>query len=188
MQAVKSAFSIIELETDDYLIGLTAYDTHTYIHRDGWIVVYYFAGEPTSKIIRSGGGTGTKFETVIETIAETDNLSYDEVKFYHFEYPDARLMKFVTKVDGTFDITLPSNFTYYEYGWAFRCRSTCYYEYTLRLDGTTLGTTSGLGITRFGTINRSRMEPDVAHRFSLVNSGSTSLGYTIIMLYSEESS
>ena len=163
LDLMKSAFTIIEDQTADYIIGSTSYDTHMYIHKDGWIVVYYFAADPIGKIIDVAGQTTTKLETVISQTATKGNLTYDAVKFYHFKYPNATKMKFIIKADGAFELTMPSSFTYYERSWSYRCVNNCTsWIIHLLLDGQSIGTTTGTN-SKWGTITASQLQPDIVH-------------------------
>ncbi len=51
--SVRNRFRTIEAETNDYIIGSVdlqdypeQFDTHVYIHRDGWFMAYYLAADP----------------------------------------------------------------------------------------------------------------------------------------------
>jgi len=162
LDLIKNAFTIIEDQTADYIIGSTSYDTHMYIHKDGWIVVYYFAADPIGKIIDVAGQTTTKLETVISQTATKGNLTYDAVKFYHFKYPNATKMKFITKANGTFELTIPSSFTYYERSWSYRCLTNCNSTIHLWLDGQIVGAIAGTD-SKWGTITASQLQPDILH-------------------------
>ncbi len=60
---VKTAFRTVEKETSTYIVGsvpVPGYDedswkewpdVHCFVHKDGWIVAYYLADVPTSKIM-----------------------------------------------------------------------------------------------------------------------------------------
>ena len=58
LSKAKAVYKIIEKETTDYVVGSLSLpglpqtdDVHCFVHKDGWIVVYYLKGEPISKII-----------------------------------------------------------------------------------------------------------------------------------------
>jgi len=182
LDLIKSAFTIIEDQTADYIIGSTSYDTHMYIHKDGWIVVYYFAADPIGKIIDVSGKTTTKLENVISQTATKGNLTYDTVKFYHFKYPNATKMKFIIKANGTFEITLPSSFTYYERSWAYRCTYGCAsIIIPLFLDGQSIGSVGGTD-GKWGTITANQLQPDVVHTMK-ADYGYWGTQVTLILLY-----
>jgi hypothetical protein len=72
----------IEQETADYIVGSVALpdlpeteDVHCFVHSDGWIVTYYLAAEPTSKIIGwvypSSTTLVTKLEVGIDEMCNT---------------------------------------------------------------------------------------------------------------------
>ena len=84
LSQAKALYKVLEDETDSYLIGtveLSGYGEdwwpHVWIHKDGWIVVYYLKEEPTSRLMdwfyydRAGGGeiSTTTLPTRIEAIA-----------------------------------------------------------------------------------------------------------------------
>jgi len=183
LDLIKNAFTIIEDQTADYIIGSTSYDTHMYIHKDGWIVVYYFASDPIGKIIDVAGQTTTKLETVISQTATKGNLTYDAVNFYHFKYPNATKMKFITKADGAFELTMPSSFTYYERSWSYRCSKNCFSTFNLLIDGQIVGATTGTD-SRWGNITANQLQPDILHSITAAFSPNIdSVHLTFILLY-----
>jgi len=130
LSLVRGQFRTIEAETNDYVIGSVPvpdhpelFDVHVYVHTDGWIVAYYMADEPTSKIVDVKAQTihSTKLETVVAIIAGALGESVARLKYCDFRYPDATniLMVAEDESDGYFfTIELPSGYAYYERSWA----------------------------------------------------------------------
>lgn len=137
---VRDVFRTIEAETDNYILGSVPVanapetypesdDVHVYVHTDGWILAYYLAEDPASKIFdwrryHNGGRTNitTKLENTIVAVADAAGVPFSGVAYYDFRYPNAtRLMLIVEWATGTtdsFEVELPGSFTYYERSWA----------------------------------------------------------------------
>jgi len=186
LDLIKSAFTIIEDQTADYIIGSTSYNTHMYIHKDGWIVVYYFAADPINKILDVSGKTTTKLENVISQTATKGNLTYDTIKFYHFKYPNATKMKFITKSNGVFDLTIPANVEVYERGWSVEC-SANFYCYTsesvFSVNGQVIATTRA---NVSGNLTSQQLLTDYKNNVSITQQTNTSPDYarfTLLLLY-----
>ena len=146
LSSVRSVFRTIEAETTDYIIGSVAvpnygeeWDVHCYVHKDGWVLVYYPAGDPVGKIFDwiNGGGTNmrTKFENTLVRVADAADVPFSSATYYHFQRPDAtHLMLIVEWASSAIDscqIKLPESFTYYERSWSLGSISHGWYK----LDG-----------------------------------------------------
>lgn len=133
---VLGAFRTVEDQTEEYIIGSVAvpnygetYDTHVYVHIDGWILAYYPAEDPASKIIdwKSYDGISietTKLRSVLFVVASAAGSPLSDVFYYDFRYPNATNMMIVSEhrsANGTddFGIRLPGNFGYFHRGWHF---------------------------------------------------------------------
>ena len=149
---VRDVFRTIEDETNDYIIGSVPVandpetypesdDVHVYVHTDGWILAYYLAEDPASKIFdwrayHDGGRTNitTKLENTIMAVADAAGVPFSSATYYDFRYPNAtHLMLIVEWATGTtdsFEVELPGSFTYYERSWSLgNNNSYCYYHY-----------------------------------------------------------
>jgi len=126
---VKDVFRTLEVQTSDYLIGsvpVSNYDetedVHAYVHKDGWILVYYLANDPLSKIIdwRAYNTTAipTKLEQALGTLASRVGVGTTNVAFYDFRFPTATHLMLAGKSNGSFQIKLPDGFEYYQMGWS----------------------------------------------------------------------
>jgi hypothetical protein len=123
----KIPFKTIEKQGKTYIIGKVeigggmtssgiSYYTfpHVYIGLDGWIVAYYQREEEASKILNHvfvdeqhwGGGNKAKIgknalEEAIEFVSQQGNFTCDnELKYYHFKYPNANKMTLVGECAG----------------------------------------------------------------------------------------
>lgn len=189
LQSIKSVFRTIERETDEYIIGSvpvkdysdTAEDVHVFVSSDGWIVVYYLASDPASKIVdvravsSSSTTIGSKFETVLQTIAAAAGVGYGQPSFYDFRYPEATHLMMVA--GDNFTVELPSAFRYYERGASVVSgRSSCY----VFIDNSGSPFTSETSSGRYSVIDASLMLPDTSHNLS------SSCWFVLVLIYSEE--
>ena len=74
----------IELETEDYIIGSISlpnyppyWDVHAYVHRDGWIVVYYLNTDLSAKLLNVKAWTidTTSLATIISSVPSSSGAS-----------------------------------------------------------------------------------------------------------------
>lgn len=133
----KGSYRTVEKETESYVVGSVALpeypaseDVHVYIHQDGWVVAYYMKDEPASKIVDwlnySSGNVPTKLELVVDMMGSSLGLAITNLKYYHFNYPNANKLTIIVKTNeaaekrsGTeiFKITIPSGLPVYERAW-----------------------------------------------------------------------
>jgi hypothetical protein len=163
LSSVRSVFRTIEAETTDYIIGSVPvpnygeeWDVHCYVHKDGWVLAYYPAGDPVGKIFdwiayHNAGRANirTKFESTFIVIADTIGIPFTGATYYHFQYPDATHLMLIVDWGSTYDffkVKLPESFAYYERSWSLGstnsswCRCAGY-----RLDGITIHSHCGCG-------------------------------------------
>ena len=139
LSQAKGLYKVLEDETDSYLIGtveLSGYEKwegwwpHVWIHKDGWIVVYYLKEEPTSRLMdwfyydRAGGGeiSTTTLREVLLGVASDLKLDLtkiqEDMRYYHWQYPEAK--KLLVVLDTTnagsdsFKYTIPGSLKLYE--------------------------------------------------------------------------
>jgi hypothetical protein len=179
LSSVRSVFRTIEAETADYIIGSVPVpnygeteDVHVYVHKDGWILAYYLAGEPVGKIfdwvVYSNpccGNIRTKLESTIIVVTDVAGFSFSSAIYYHFRYPNAtHLMLIVDWVDNgtdSFQVKLPDSFTYYERSWSLDSVSWGGFSACYRIDGTTIQCHgSGGWLLSQGTLTASRLPSD----------------------------
>lgn len=127
LELIRPLFNSIELESADYILGSISvpgyeehYDTHVYVRRDGWIMAYYLASAPTSKMIDTTAQNldNSKLKTVMNNVVVTGGAPFGAVTYYNFNYPNATHMLLVGERADVFEITIPSNYAYYELSWA----------------------------------------------------------------------
>ena len=138
LEKVRSAFKTIEKETDTYIVGSISIpdyedyrkeDAHTFVHKDGWIVVYYLKAEPVTKIMNWQKWSSDKLEIgLIKVLGALAVAAPPYVKYYHYKYPDATKIMIVAKgeTNGSFRLMIPGSFTVYERSWS-NCRNSDYY-------------------------------------------------------------
>jgi hypothetical protein len=210
LSKARSVFRTIEKETVNYTVGSIALpnlpeseDVHCFVHKEGWIVVYYLKAELVSKIIDwsywSGGQlTKNKLQVGLEQMCNTLGVSMSGAKYYHFQYPYANkcMLIFETLVgsgEDSFNIIIPIEFTVYERSWSHYAENTRYYyesHYSnFRIDQNTINTISDVDypVTKIGALTVAQLTPDVAHNVSVSSylSGSYLCGVCIALVYQE---
>lgn len=169
LELIRPLFNSIELESADYILGSISvpsyaehFDTHVYVRRDGWIMAYYLASAPTSKMIDTTARNldSTKLKTVMNNVAVTGGAPFGTVTYYNFNFPNATHMLLVGENAEEFAITIPSNYAYYELSWA----STYYRDYHyLSIDGQAVGYLYRASGHQYGSVQLVSFLPDVAH-------------------------
>lgn len=131
----KNIYRTGEKETSDYIVGSVALpnlpesdDVHCFIHRNGWIVIYYLKSEPASKILDWRYYTGgklskNKLQLGLEKACNSLGIAANETRYYHFQYPQANkmLIIFGSKTgpgDNTFYYQIPSDLDVFEGSWS----------------------------------------------------------------------
>ena len=134
----------IELETDDYIIGCIDlpnypeyFDMHAYVHRDGWIVIYYLNTDLSAKILDVKALTidATNLTTIVSLITGAAGYPFLGEQYYDFRYTSANRILLVAEDDSEgdcFTIWMPPDFAYAECTWAkYNPIEAC----TFRIDG-----------------------------------------------------
>lgn len=183
---VDQLYRTIEEQTATYILGslpLTDYDedhdVHLYISTDGWVMAYYRDTEPTSKIFdwRHYDGSANlpnKLALGLDIVAAQIGAIADP-SYYHFRYPNATDMMLIadwrdTAGTDTFDVGIPSDFSYYERSWALSNNTgtttageTCRYL----LDGSVIATVRAGWQFAEGTFSAAQLAPDTLHTVTL---------------------
>lgn len=196
----RNAFRTIEYETDEYIIGsvpLPDYpeteDVHSYVHIDGWVVIYYLREEPAAKILDwEGFGpdeviTGTKLQDGIFVVCDAAGVPIGDIKYYDFKYPNANKMMIIvdalwTYGEDTLNIMLPSDFVFYERSFS-HCIRNGGYSY-LYIDGQRISDLSGTG-THYGLLSPTQLSPDVFHTVKVTCSSTFDAFDAIVLVYRE---
>lgn len=191
--ASSSIFRTTEKTEDEYIIGSVgvenytdpAEDVHVFVSSDGWIVAYYPASDPASKIVDvkamsvSSTNIGTKLETVLRTVAAAAGVAYSQPSFYDFRYPEATHLMMISGRD--FTMELPSTFRYFERGGA---ENSCGYY---GIDGENSPYYSQRVVTidgAYSIVNSSMLLPDTPHSVT-TSSRSSSCVITLLLIYRE---
>ena len=188
---VKDVFRTLEVQTSDYLIGsvpVSNYDetedVHAYVHKDGWILVYYLANDPLSKIIdwRAYNTTAipTKLEQALGTLASRVGVGTTNIAFYDFRFPTATHLMLAGKSNGSFQVKLPDGFEYYQMGWSIAFDARNPYDWspsqaTFAIDNVKLQTLDGTGKILwknvYSTLSPGQLLPGVYHTITADNGG-----------------
>lgn len=186
---VDQLYRTIEEQTATYILGslpLTDYDedhdVHVYISTDGWVMAYYRDTEPTSKIFdwRHYDGSANLpnklalgLDIVAAQIGAIANPSY-----YHFRYPNATDMMLIADWrhdtgSDSFDINVPSGFSYYERSWSLGKYSYYNADASFVLNGSSIATTSNASDWQYaeGTLSAAQLATDTMHTVELILGG-----------------
>ena len=175
---VDQLYRTIEAQTSTYILGSVAltdydenHDVHMYISTDGWVMAYYRDNEPTSKIYDwkhydGGANLPTKLDLGLDIVA-AEIGAIATPSYYHFNYPNATDMMLIAEwIDfwGTdsFEINIPSGFSYYERSWSLAKNSGRVIYY---LDGAEISSTDNNNNWTFhqGTFSAAQLAPDTTH-------------------------
>jgi hypothetical protein len=191
LNLVRGQFRTIELETADYIIGsvpvtnyIEWFDAHVYVNVNGWILAYYLRADPTSKILDVKARTinTTKLKTVVGQIAGAAGAPFTDVTYYDFRYPNATNMLLVAEDEdngNSFTIQLPSNFGYFDRGWAMwgNGGSNDYFK----VDGVNkVGGALSVDSAYYGGLTVSELLPDVTHTIEAYSYWASAYGVLII--------
>ena len=170
LELAKSGFKSIEKETSNYVVGSISLpdrpendDVHCFVHKDGWIVVYYLKSEPLCKIIDWDSYIGetltkTKLQIGLEEICNVLFITPTNAKYFHFQYPNADEMMLIIETvydssyypsvhSDSFNLKIFSELTVYERAWTHRAQL---------IDGSTTSTEVGL-------LTYAQLIPDIFH-------------------------
>ncbi|MEM2889515.1 MAG: hypothetical protein QXR42_08630 [Candidatus Bathyarchaeia archaeon] len=205
LATAKTVFRTVEKETSDYVVGSVPLpglseneDVHCFVHKDGWIVVYYLKGEPLSKIVDwnlwSGGKmTKNKLQVGLEQITNALGIVVTSVNYYHFQYRYANKCMLILETltgsgEDSFKVTIPNDLTVYERSWSHYAQTTYWYSSYFKIDGNTINGISGYDypITKYGTLTFAQLTPGVVHIVSVSGGTSNKLyGVCIGLVYQE---
>lgn len=196
----KTVYKTIENETSNYVLGSLSLpdlpetdEVHCFVHKDGWIVVYYPKADPMSKIIDwtyYSGSTLTKTKLLIglEKMALAIGATATGAKYYDFQYPYAdKWMIIIEETYGTtagdsFNITIPSVFTIYERSWSLSADISWANFY---IDGTYIENVN-IG-TKHGNLSAAQLSSGVLHNLKVLVSYTNVRGRIAIVLAYKES-
>lgn len=204
LAVAKTVYRTIEKETADYIVGSIALpdlseneDVHCFVHKDGWIVIYYLKGEPISKIVdwnlwSEGKLTKNKLQVGLEQMTNALGVVATSVKYYHFQYPNATkcmiiLETLVGKGEDIFNITIPNDLVVYERSWSHYSQhlysgyGTTYHSY-FKIDGNTINSISGVNdhpVTNRGTLTVAQLIPGAVHIISVSSDYAASYLYGV---------
>ena len=173
LASVRSIYRVIETETADYIIGsvpVAGYpeseDLHAYVHRNGWILVYYLADSPVGRIFdwvaynNSGRvSISTRLENTLAAVASQAGVPFSGATYYDFRYPNATHLMLIVEwttysVGDSFQVKLPASYAYYERSWSAA-------QASWKLNGALVGACINLyGSACQGTLAAGQLPPD----------------------------
>ena len=150
----KTAFRTVEKETASYIVGSVplsesssaSEDGHCFVHKDGWIVVYYLEIEPVSKIVDwsyySGGSLAkNKLQIALERVGNIIGVAVTGAQYYDFQYPLANKYMLTIKTqngagESSFNIKIPVEITVYEQSYSHYAQHADSFDLSrLKIDG-----------------------------------------------------
>jgi hypothetical protein len=189
LSLVRDQYQIIEIETADYILGSVSvpgytrdeWDTHVYVHTDGWILAYYMNTDVTGRIIHLLGKTidSTLVENMVGTIAGEAGMGCSEMSLYDFRHPDATHMLLVAENDAdgsTYTIYTPSNYIYMDRAYA---KWNIYSNCDFKIDGVLIPALVKVDDFCLGPITYAQLVPDITHTVD-VNDSYEDYGVLII--------
>jgi len=204
LPTVRGEFRAIERETAEYIIGSVGIpdysedqDPHVYVHTDGWVLAYYLAAEPASHImdLRHYDGVTigtTKLEDAMHEILSAIGVVSFDTTFYDFRYPNATNIMLIAEAlygngDESFDIHLPSDFTYYDRSWSHALYALGTDYSTLYLDDTSVSSLGGNGwLLNHGNLTTPQLPPGVSHTIRVSGSSDPDAAFASIALVYQE--
>jgi hypothetical protein len=207
----RALLSVPEDVTDTYVIGTVPLTgntedmwPHAYISKDGWLMAYYPASEPSSKLFQWYGYQGgtvntTTLRDVLISLATNLRLDQDQTKietglsYFHFQYPDAtKLIIAVDTVSGSdeFRYTIPSGVALYDAAWTHHAEGVTWDSYYSR--GGTASTIDGKSLYSAGvgtysvcySMPQEYRSLNVAHNVAISQTGAGGwMGFAIVFLY-----
>ena len=179
-------------ETEDYFIcsvsvpgyTLDTWDTHVYVHTDGWIVAYYMNTDVTGRIVDLLGKTieSTLVENMVVRMAGEAGMGCSERSLYDFRHPEATNMLFIAEDDGadgsTYTINTPDtpDYVYMDRAWA-KWNSNGYCNFTI--DGEQLAAHVDVSVFCIGPVTYAQLVPGITHT---VNVNGNYSDYGVLML------
>ena len=136
----KTAFTSIERETADYIIGTVPMWGHTeqqqphvYVSKDGWIVAYYPKDRSSGWIMPWGDYAGgalssTTLSKALGIVANAVGGTTNGLKYYDFRNPDAsKMMIIIESTTGTefYKLTIPTSYSLYAVDWSHYSSTSC---------------------------------------------------------------
>lgn len=115
-----------EPSTNSYVKGLIRFPEQEpynyakyFVHKNGWIVVYYPKDAPSAKIVdikNYGGGVlkTNNLQLGIDIICEDISQDNCKASYYHFQYNKANRILLSVREKGSMTVTIPSDTTVYE--------------------------------------------------------------------------
>jgi len=188
LSVAKTAFRVVEKETSNYIVGSVplsesspaSEDAHCFVHKDGWIVVYYLKAEPVSKIVDwsyySGGSLAkNKLQIALERVGNIIGVAVTGAQYYNFQYPLANKYMLTIKTqngagESSFNIKIPVEFTVYEQSYSHYAQGSASYSPSyLKIDGSITSEIGSLAYyvpyTQYGKI--SQLSSGVSHSVSI---------------------
>lgn len=209
LSVAETVYKTIEEQTSDYIVGSFALpdlpeteDVHCFVHKDGWVVVYYLKNEPISKIIdwsyySANQLTKTKLKVGLERMGIVLGASVADAKYYNFQYPYADKWIIVVESNETsgtdsFNMKIPGEFTVYERSWSHYAQARSDWPYapdpaTFQIDESTISSISDLSYTtKYGSLTATQLSLDEFHTVSTHSFYDGKHSVAIILAYQEQ--
>jgi len=206
LEVAKTVYRTLEKETANYTVGSIALpdlpeseDVHCFVHKDGWIVVYYLKAEPIGKIVDWNYWSGSqltenKLQVGLEQMGNALGASVTDAKYYHFQYPYANKCMIIIETlvgvgEDSFNITIPGEFTVYERSWSHYAQfAGQYYMSFFKIDGNEINRIVTSDQTKYGKLTATQLSKVATHNVSVSGGRSGYLylyGVCIALAYQE---
>lgn len=199
-----TVYKTIEQQTEDYIVGSVdlpdqpeSDDVHIFVHKDGWIVVYYLKAEVAGKIIdwdfyTSGKLSKTKLHVGLEQMSLAFGLNSDTLDkhYYHFQFTFASKWMIIIESQqdsgtDTCNVKIPSEYTVYERSWSHYTSYSSYTYSRFKIDSSTISSITGTDVTNYGMLTAVQLSPDIFHTVSVEQHYTGSAHVGIVLLYLE---
>lgn len=198
------AIRAVEQRTRDYVVGSVPVpeygegeDVHAFVHKDGWLIVYYFPDSPWARTVHWDGPVyaGNKLELALREIVSNLGVASGAITYYDFRHPSAEEVLIALDGsqmgDGTFSITMPQEFVIFERSYSFTGRMCsgywCRSGTNLTLDESRLpGSFDESGGWVYGTLSASQLSQGIEHAVSVHVDNSNAGGFgsaAVVVLY-----
>ena len=189
LSVAKTVYRTIEKETANYTVGSIALpdlpeseDVHCFVHKDGWIVVYYLKAEPIGKIVDWNYWSGSqltmnKLQVGLEQMSNALGAAVTDAKYYHFQYPYANKCMIIIETlvgagavgEDNFNITIPGEFTVYERSWSHYAQraSTGSLISFFKIDGNEINRITTSDQTKYGQLTAAQLSKVATHTVSV---------------------
>lgn len=203
----KSLFKTVNIDDPEEIEGIYSFytdgynteDVNVYITSEGLILAFYTDRDPTSRIITWNGDKTifSKLGTAISNIGKSlkVNINFNDVRYYHYKYPDANRMLIVTQsvgesiVGGSYSygnlqFNIPSDATIYEVSYSFYLNDANNMGANVAVDTNKVADMAKNGVS-YGFYN-GYISKDTDHLLGVMSNMYAQSGVAMIIIYKDD--